>query len=305
MTALARRRRPRLTRTFSIAATALAVLTLAGMAVLFAAQSLPVWQHAGLSYLTGTEWFYRDESFGVASMLYGTIAVACVAVGLAAPIGIGAAVATSELLPPHVRVAVKGAIELLAGIPSVVFGLLGVLFLRGFVYDGLDAGGFDPLSGDTLLTAGVLLAVMILPTVMTLSDDALRAVPDTQRKAARGLGLTRVEVVVRVVLPQAARGLVSAVLLALGRALGETIAVYLVVGRRDNQFPESLLTLRPIVEPGQTLSSKLGGSEASVAWGDPLHWGAIVGLAVVLLALVTTVTLVGTALARGGVRDAR
>src|SRR5947208_1585453 len=135
-----------------------------------------------------------------------------------------------------------------------------------------------------VLTAGLWLAVMVLPTIMTLADDALRGVPAQQRLAARGLGLTRAQTVLSVVLPQARRGLVAAVLLGLGRALGETIAVFLVVGRQDNQWPEKLLSLRPLIAPGQTLTSKLGGSETFIAYADSLHWGAIVGLAIVLLA---------------------
>ena len=112
-------------------------------------------------------------------MIYGTLVVAAVALGLAAPIGIGAAIFTAEYLPRRLRLVVKLTIELLAGVPSVVYGLLGILLLRNWVYDLLEP--FDPLSGDTLLTAGLLLAVMILPTVMTLADDALRAVPAAQR----------------------------------------------------------------------------------------------------------------------------
>ena len=142
---------------------------------------------------------------------------------------------------------------------------------------------------------------MVLPTVMTLSDDALRAVPGSQRTAARGLGLNRGETILFVCLPQAARGLVAAVMLALGRALGETIAVFLVVGRQDNQWPARWLSLEPLTRPGQTLSSKLGGSETNIAYGDPLHWGAIVGLGLLLLALVSIVTLVGALFGgRGG-----
>ncbi|MGH8005932.1 MAG: PstC family ABC transporter permease, partial [Candidatus Binatia bacterium] len=156
---------------------------------------------------------------------------------------------------------------------------------------------FDPLSGDTLLTAGVLLAVMILPTVMTLSDDALRGVPGAQRAAARGLGLTQTEVVLGVSLPQALPGIVAATLLGLGRALGETIAVFLVVGRQDNQWPATLFSLRPLIAAGQTLTSKLGGSETNIAYGDPLHWAAMVGLGLILLGMVATVTLVGAWLA--------
>ena len=115
----------------------------------------------------------------------------------------------------------KITIELLAGIPSVVYGLLGILFLRNWVYRLLTP--FDPLSGDTLLTAGLLVGVMILPTVMTLTDDALRGVPALQRQAARGLGLNVTETIVSVVVPQAWPGIAAAVLLAFGRSLGEMI----------------------------------------------------------------------------------
>jgi phosphate transport system permease protein len=235
-------------------------------------------------------------------MIYGTLVVALIALGLATPIGIGAAVFTAEFLPRHVRLAVKMAIELLAGIPSVVYGLLGILILRDWVYRSLSF--LDPLSGDTLLTAGILLGVMILPAVMTLADDALRAVPASQRDAARGLGLSSGETVLYVSIPQAAPGLVAAVLLSLGRALGEMIAVFLVVGRQDNQWPDSLLSLRLIVESGQTLASKLGGAETNIAFGDPVHWGAMAGLGLLLMILVSALTILGSKLQQHRHRDA-
>ena len=149
------------------------------------------------------------------------------------------------------------------------------------------------MSGDSLLTAGLLLAVMVLPTIMTLSDDALRSVPAQQRLAARGLGLTHAQVVLSVALPQARRGLVAAVLLGLGRALGETIAVFLVVGRQDNQWPANVFSLRPLINAGQTITSKLGGAETNIAYGSTLHWAAIVGLGLLLMVAVAVVTLVG------------
>lgn len=268
---------------------------------LFVVQSLPVWRHEGLGFLTGTVWFYRGETFGVLPMIYGTLAVSAIALFLAAPVGIGAALYTAELVPSRWRLAVKLPIELLAGVPSVVYGLLGVLLLRDWVYRLLRP--FDPLSGDTLLTAGVLLAVMILPTVTTLADDAFRGVPASQRRAARGLGLTATETIFGVTFPRALPGVTAALLLSLGRALGETIAIFLVVGRRDNQWPERLFGLEPLVGAGQTLTSKLGGSETFLAWGDPLHWGAMVGLGLVLLGLVTLLTLASAwigGLAAGG-----
>jgi phosphate transport system permease protein len=291
----------------SVALTAFTVLALLGSIALFVVLSMPVWRHEGLGYLTGTTWYFRDERFGSLPMFYGTAAVAAIALLLAGPMGIGAAVFTAEFLPPRLRLLVKLLIELLAGIPSVVYGLLGILFLRNYVYNGFRAVGLDPLSGDSLLTAGLLLAVMVLPTVMTLADDALRAVPAAQRQAARGLGLTRTQAVVSVALPQARKGLIAAVLLAFGRALGEMIAVFLVVGRQDNRWPAVAFADGPLaavgetlVNAGQTLSSKLGGAETNIAYGDPLHWAAIVGLGLILMATVAVVTLVGAKLQPDG-----
>jgi phosphate transport system permease protein len=297
---LAPRRRWSVTQALSYAFTALALGSLLLMLALFVAQSLPVWRHSGAGYLTGQKWFYRRQVFGALSMLYGTVVVSGIALLVAAPLGVGAAVFTAEFLPPRLRLAAKVTVELLAGIPSVVYGLLGILFLRTYVYDALTWAGFDPLSGDTLLTAGLLLAVMVLPTVMTLADDAFRAVPAAQRQAARGLGLSRVQAVLAVSLPQAKAGVTAAVLLGLGRALGEAIAVFLVVGRRDNVLPAPFYSPDPIVNAGQTLTSKLGGAEVHIAYGDPLHWAAVVGLGLLLLTVATAVTLAGAALGRKG-----
>lgn len=290
-----RRRRWELTRLLSFGFAAVAAFAFLGMLALFAVQSLPVWRHAGMDFLLGRSWFFRAQRFGALPMVYGTLAVSAIALLTAAPLGIGAALFTSEVLPRRGRLAVKTAIELLAGIPSVIYGLLGVLLLRDWIYRLLTP--WEPLSGDTLLTGGLLLGVMVLPTVMTLADDALAGVPASQRLAARALGLNRAETALRISLPQAFPGLVSAVLLGLGRALGETIAVFLVVGRQDNQWPERLLSLRPLGGAGQTLTTKLGGSETFLAYGDPLHWGAMMGLALVLFGVVALVSLAGARLA--------
>lgn len=291
-----RARRWSWTRAASFGFSGLAVGFLALMVGLFIWQSIPVWRHEGFGYVAGQRWFFRQHEFGALPMIYGTFVVSALALMLAGPVGIAAALFTSEILSNRWRLPVKAAVELLAGVPSVVYGLLGILFLRDWIYRGLQR--FDPLSGDTLLTAGVLLGVMVLPTVMTLSDDALRGVPAAQRLAARGVGLTRAETAFSVSLSQAWRGILAALLLALGRALGETIAVFLVVGRQDNQWPESLFSLRPLMEAGQTLTSKLGGSETNIAYGDPLHWAAVIGLGLVLLMIVAGVTWLGTRLIR-------
>ncbi len=271
-------------------------LILSGGLFLFAGatlvwQSLPIWRHEGWGFLFGGEWFYRHELFGAGAMLYGSVAVAAIAVLLAVPLGVLAAVFLSEYLPRRLRWGMKVLVEALASVPSVVYGLFGVLVLREWVGGAVEP--FGGWTGDTLLTAGLLLAVMALPLTVTLSDDALRGVAQEQRVAVRGLGLTRGETVLLVVLPQAWPAVVGATLLGLGRALGETIAVFLVVGRMDNQLPEKWFSLEMIFQPGQTLTSKLGGPETHLAAGDPLHWGAMMGLCLMLVAI--TVSCLGGA----------
>ena len=261
----------------------------AGMTLVW--QSLPVWRHEGWGFVLGGEWFYRHELFGAGAMLYGSVMVAAIAVLVAAPLGVLAAVFLSEYLPRRARWGMKLLVEALASVPSVVYGLFGVLVLREWL--GVAVEPFGGWTGDTLLTAGLLLALMALPLTVTLSDDALRGVASEQREAARGLGLTRGETVLLVVLPQAWPAVMGAALLALGRALGETIAVFLVVGRMDNQLPEKWFSLEMIFQPGQTLTSKLGGPETHLAAGDPLHWGAMMGLCLILVTI--TVVCLGVA----------
>lgn len=225
-------------------------------------------------------------------MIYGTLMVSGIAFLFAIPFAFGAALFTAEYLPARPRLWVKCLIELLASMPSVVYGLIGVLLLRDWVYWLFQSWGI--VTEDTLLTAGVLLAIMILPTIMSLSDDALRGF-----LSGNALGMRRSEVIFRVVLPQARRGLIAAIVLALGRALGETIAVFMVVGRQDNQWPESLLSLAPLLRPGQTLTSKLGSSETNLAYGDTLHWRAIVGLSLILLIITAICSIVAGIFQKG------
>jgi phosphate transport system permease protein len=299
------RRTPSATFVFSLGGTAVTIAGMLAMLITFVWQAWPVFRHSGWSYVTGPKWFYRQEIFGALPMIYGTFAVAAIALIIAWPIGVGAAIFSAEFLPNRLRMPFKVTVELLAGVPSVVYGLLGILFQREFVYTTFES--FDILTGDTLLTAGLLLAVMILPTIMTLTDDALRSVPAPQRTAARGVGLSRVQAIWAIALPQAKRGMIAAALLALGRAIGETIAVFLVVGRQDNNSPSSLFSsdlFQKLLEPGQTLTSKIGGAETNIAYGDPLHFAAMVGLGLLLMVVVVGVTLIGALLeTNGGAHD--
>jgi phosphate transport system permease protein len=278
---------------FGAIAFGLAMLSALG---LWIAQAWPAISEYGQRLITGREWFYRNHSFGAAGMIYGSIVVSVLAMILATPIAFGAAIYISEYLPSSLRPWAKATVEFLAAVPSVVYGLLGVMLLRNWMADWF--ARFDAMSGDMLATAGVLLAVMILPTVTTFAEDSLRAVPSAQRLAARGLALNKAETIRLVVLPQAWPGMIGAALLGVGRALGETIAVFLVIGRLDNQFPERLFSPSVLIEPGQTLTSKLGGPETHISMGDPLHWGAMLSLGLILLAVSAIFVTTGTVLRR-------
>jgi phosphate transport system permease protein len=238
--------------------------------------------------VTGAVWDPSRDRFGAAAMVFGSVSVSAIALAIAVPIGWGAAYAISELSGPA-RPVLRAATELLAAVPSVVYGLLGVTLVRGLV-----SSLFDVPGGDSLLAAGILLAIMILPTIVAVSVDALSTVPATMREAAAALGLTRMQVIASVLRPVARPGMRAAVLLGLARALGETIAIFLVVGRADGRMPSPDTLLGALVEPGQTLTSKLGGPEPLLAGSTGPHWAALCALALVLLALVGLATVLGT-----------
>ncbi|MGQ0520439.1 MAG: ABC transporter permease subunit [Actinomycetota bacterium] len=239
--------------------------------------------------LTSPVWDPVRGRFGATAMLWGTAAVSVVALGLAAPVGWAAAVAIVELAPRRWRRVLRSGAELLAVVPSIVYGLIGIAYLRPFV-----AGLAGVPGGDSLLAAALVLAVMVLPTIVAVSADALDDVPAGTREAAAACGLTRTEVVRSAVLPLARRGMGAAALLALARALGETIAVFLVVGRADGRFPSSAGdVLDRLVRPGQTLTTKLNGPESVLAGTAGPHWAALCGLGLVLLAGVVALTLLG------------
>ncbi|MCC6445304.1 MAG: phosphate ABC transporter permease subunit PstC [Armatimonadetes bacterium] len=241
----------------------------------------PVFQSQGLRFLTGREWDTSTDTYGALPMLVGTFWVTVIAVGCAAPVALGSAVFISEVLTGKARLAAKSLIELLAGVPSIVYGLIGIALLLTFVRDI-----FSLPDGATLLSAGLLLAVMLLPTLMTVAEDALQAVPREIRDAARALGSNRSETILGAVAPHALPALIGAVLLAAGRALGETIAVMLVVGSLD-RLPQPFYNL---LVPAQTMTSKIGRELNESAMGT-LQYSALVGLGLLLFLITLLTTL--------------
>jgi phosphate transport system permease protein len=246
-----------------------------------------IWNH-GAQFLMGLDWF-PDEEYGAAPMIFGSAAVTFLALIFSTPLALASAIYTSEFLDPRRRLTVKGIMEILAGVPGIVYGLLGVSLLSVWVRDV-----FNLVDGYTLLSASFLLAIMILPTIMTLSEDAIHSTPAEYRQAASGLGLSKMEILFSVALPHATPGIAGAILLAIGRAMGETIAVMLVIGGLD-RVPEPWFD---VFASGQSIASKLG-REAAETLGFGEHWSALMALALILFFLVMFLTSFGNWLIKG------
>jgi len=228
------------------------------------------------------KWNPPDARFGILSMLYGSLVVTFLSLSIAVPVGVLTAVFTAEILPSKYRIYVKSSLELLAGIPSIIYGLIGVAFFSVWIGEL-----FNLPSGRTIFTAAILLSIMILPTIITLCDDAIHNVPRKYREAARGLGLYKYEVILSSVLPIAKTDITGTVLLALGRALGETMAVMLVIGSID-KIPQPFYNF---LVPGQTVTSKLGREIAESAFGS-LHFSVMMFMGIVLVIIVLSLTFV-------------
>jgi phosphate transport system permease protein len=259
------------------------ILVLAGMVVETTEASADSLARFGLGFLSSSRWDPIRGEFGALPYIFGTVASSLLALLIAVPVAIGVAVFLSELAVGWLRQPIGFLVELLAAIPSVVYGLWGIVvmcpWLRDHVQPRLDSLlGWTPLFegpplGYGLLAGGLILAIMILPTIASVSRDVMRAVPDTQREAALALGATRWEVVRVAVLPYARSGIIGAIILGLGRALGETMAVTMVIGNR----PEISWSLNA---PSDTMASVIA-NQYSEATSD-LHLSALSEIGLVL-----------------------
>ncbi|AFZ29706.1 phosphate ABC transporter permease subunit PstC [Gloeocapsa sp. BRSZ] len=228
------------------------------IAVQIGISALPAIQSYGIQFLTTTTWDPVRNVYGALPQIYGTLVTAAIALVIAIPVGIGVAVFLSEdFLPNSIRTPIALAIELIAAVPSVVIGLWGIYvlipFLRPFYNFLYDNFSWIPLfstppRGNSLLTLGLVLSVMILPTIIAISRGSLIALPRDLRQGALALGATRWETILRVLIPAAFSGIVGSIMLALGRAMGETMAAAMLVGNA-NQITPSLLA------PGATIAS--------------------------------------------------
>jgi phosphate transport system permease protein len=247
----------------------------------------PAFAKLGLfSFLRGTNWDPVQDSFGALPFVYGTVVTSAVAVVVAVPVAVGLALFLTEMAPAWARRIASFLVEILSGIPSVVYGLWGLMvlvpLLRSTVQPALARTlGFLPIFtgppiGLGYLAAGLLLSIMILPTISSVTVEVLRTMPNALREGSLALGATRWEAIRMVVLPYARRGILGAVILGLARALGETMAVTMVIGNQ----PEIHASL---FSAGYSLPAVIA-NEFAEATGD-VHVGALAGLALVLFAV--------------------
>lgn len=275
-------------RTILFAAATSILLIVAAVFYMMVQSSMPTLQRFGIGFLWAREWNPSQELFGALPFIYGTVVSSILALLIAVPISLGIAIFLVEQAPKKIAKPIAFMIELLAAIPSVVYGLWGIFVLAPFIREYLgpvlqDNLGFLPffqgrLTGIGMLTGGIILAIMITPIITAVVRDVLEAVPNTQREAALALGATKWETTM-IVLGNAASGIAGAVVLGLGRAVGETMAVTMVIGNSP-QITASLF------EPAYTIASVLAANFADAT--DELYLSALIEMALVLF-LVTVV----------------
>jgi phosphate transport system permease protein len=263
------------------------LLILGGVIVALVDGSLPAFRTFGLNFLLEERWNPVTEKFGALAPIYGTIVTSFIAILLAVPIGLLVAVFLTELCPMWLRRPIGIAIELLAGIPSIIYGIWGLFVFAPFLQQTLQPfliavfGNIPVLSslfagppyGIGVLTAGLILTIMVLPFITSISRDVFESVPPVLKEAAYGIGCTTWEVVRHVVLPYTRIGVIGGVMLGLGRALGETMAVTFVIGNA-HRISASILA------PGTTISATIA-NEFTEAVGD-LYTSSLIALGLIL-----------------------
>jgi len=279
-----------LTRTSAIAV----LVVLAGVMLSLVIGSLPTWRAFGFEFFTSESWNPVTEKFGALPAIYGTIITSAIAMLIGVPVSFGIAIFLTEICPDRLRRTISTAIELLAGIPSIIYGIWGLFVFAPFLQAHLQPLLIDtfanvpvlnqlfagPPYGIGLLTAGLILAIMVLPFITSITREVFETVPPVLKEAAYGIGCTRWEVIRRVVLPYTRVGVIGGVMLGLGRALGETMAVTFVIGNAHRIMPS-------IMAPGTTISASIA-NEFTEATGE-LYTSALIALGLILFFITFTV----------------
>lgn len=282
-------------RALTAASAVVILVMLGGVVVALMFGAAPAFRAFGFHFFIDESWNPVTEKFGALAPIYGTLVTSLIAMLIAVPLGLGIAIFLSEICPIPLRRPIGTAIELLAGIPSIIYGMWGLFVLAPILQStvqpaliaffgpvpGLSSLFAGPPYGIGVLTAGVILAIMVLPFIASISRDSFASVPPVLKEAAYGIGATRWEVVRRVILPYARDGVVGATMLGLGRALGETMAVTFVIGNAHRISAS-------VMAPGTTISATIA-NEFTEAVGD-LYTSALIALGLILF-LITFVVL--------------
>ena len=260
----------------------LAIIVLLGIIALLLKEGLPIfWDTPPWEFFFGTKWYPVSEppTFGIMPFFVSTIWITLVATAVSVPVGVACAAYLAEVAPPKIRETVKPVVEILAGIPSVVMGFIGLMLLSPLVQSifRLDTG----LCG---LTAGIMLALMSLPIVISVSEDALRAVPDDFRQASYALGATRWETIRHVCIPGALSGITAGIMLGVGRAIGETMTVLMVAG---GALAVPISPTEPMMPMTAAIASGIGNAVRS-----GLQYQALFAIGLVLFVITLAVNLV-------------
>ncbi|HOV21083.1 MAG TPA: phosphate ABC transporter permease subunit PstC [bacterium] len=253
----------------------LSLFFLLGIVVVLFKEGLPLFKYVSLKdFLFGKEWYptYEPPSFGALPLILGSLWVTLGALILAIPLGIGASIYLSEIAGRTTKEIIKPIIELLAGIPSVVYGFFGVVILAPFIQKI-----FDLPVGLCALTASIILGIMAIPTITSIADDAISSVPNNYKEASLALGATKLETIFKVVLPASSGGIITAIILGISRAIGETMTVLMVAGGAAI-IPHSFL------EPVRPLTATIAAEMGEAVLGG-IHYNALFSLGIVLFVI--------------------
>ena len=259
------------------------ILFLCGIVFVLFRAGLPILGTVSLrEFILGRAWrplFYEPPAYGILPIILGSLWVTLGAMCIAIPLGVGSAMYIAEMAPPWLKEILKPVMELFGAIPSVVFGFFGVVAFAPIIMRL-----FDLPIGLTALTASIILGLMALPTIVSISEDAISSVPRLYKEASYALGATKIETTVKVVLPAASSGIVTAIILGIGRAIGETMVVMMVAGGSP-VIPRSFLrAVRPMTA---TIALEMGES----ATGSP-HWHALFGIGCVLFLMTLSFSII-------------
>ena len=264
-----------------------ALLTLALITFFIFQAGLPLILKVGLpGFLFNTEWnpTASEPSYGILPMIIGSLWVTLGAMAIGVPLGLAVTVFLVELAPERVSVFMRPAVQLLGGIPSVVYGFIGLTLLAPLVRNTLGGPGLS------VLTGAIVLGIMILPTIISISEDAVRSVPAALRQGALAVGATRWQVIKDIVIPAARSGIIASVILGMGRALGETMAVIMMIGN-------SLSIPTSVLDSATTLTSNIG---LEMAYASGAHRQALFATGIVLFVIIMILNGATTALVRRG-----